>query len=155
MRKKALFEGILLLLISLLGIVEGIRLNANIDSETVVDVLGPGLYVLFLSIVLGITGIIHLAANYKKSGALKRPAASKEMRTRMIATILVLATYIFLISITGYLAATLVFFVLEFKVTGIRSWSLNIILSTILTALYYLIFIRYCNLIFPRGIFFN
>ena len=153
MRKKALVEGILLLIISLLGIVEGIRLNANIDSETVVDVLGPGLYVLFLSIVLGTTGVIHLAVNYKKRFVLKKLAASKEMRIRMIATILVLATYIFLINITGYLAATLVFFVLAFKVTGIRPWPLNIILSTILTALYYLIFIQYCNLVFPRGIF--
>jgi len=49
MERAALLEGIFLLAISVAGIFEGYRLIINRDPQTVLDMLGPGYYVLFIS----------------------------------------------------------------------------------------------------------
>ncbi len=155
MKKKVFIEGILLLAIGLLGLVEGVRLVTHRDPKTAYDILGPGFYILFLAIAWIAIGIIHLAVNYRKSFDMKMAAVGKEMRIRMIYMVLVFALYIFLIDIVGYIAASVIFFFLEFRAVGIKRWLTNAMLTSGLTITYYIVFVHYCSMVFPRGIFFK
>lgn len=155
MRIGLLIEGILLLVIGLVSLKEGLRLILYKDPVILYDVMGPGDYILLLGLALIATAIIHVVVNYRKPIMGKVETVRKVMRTRMISIVVVIMIYTFLIDIVGYLVATIFFFLTEFRVMGIKSWRLNIILSIVLTGFYYIIFIQYCSMVFPRGIFFR
>ena len=153
MKKRVLIEGILLLVISFVGLAEAIHLVSDKDPYTVYDVLGPGYYILFLSLALMVTGILHIVVNYRKGIAAAKVEVDMGLRKRMIGMILALALYTLVINFFGYLTSTVLFFLLEFRIVGIKSWRTNIILTIVLTAIYYVVFIKYCDMVFPRGIF--
>ncbi len=136
----------------LAAMVEGLRLVVYKDPYVFYDPVGPGYYVLALSVGLLIVGAVHLVVHYRKSGVVTYTAGSREMRP-LFSSIIVLVLYLLLISFTGYLVATLFFFLLQFRVTGVRSWRTNVILTLVFTAVYYVIFVRLCEMVFPRGIF--
>lgn len=154
MGRTVLIEGILLLGIGLVGITEGVSLITHMDPLVVHDIVGPGSYILFLSIALAVMGMIHLAIHLGKDLKMKKVSVSKEMRIRMVGTVLALAIYIFLLKMVGYFLASFIFFLLEFRIVGIKSWPFNAILTSILTVFFYIVFVKYCSMIFPQGIFF-
>jgi hypothetical protein len=153
MKKSVLMEGIFLLVISFFGLAESIHLVYDIDPNAIYDTLGPGYYILFLSIALMVTGVLHIVINYRKGVATPKVEVNKELRKRMIGILLVLGLYAVAIEFIGYLISTVSFFILEFRMVGIKSWQTNIILSVILAAGYYVIFIKYCDMVFPKGVF--
>ena len=67
----------------------------------------------------------------------------------------IIALYAVMIQFLGYLVATPIFFLLMFRVVGIGSWRKNMMLTVILSTAYYLVFVHYCSVIFPRGIFYG
>jgi len=153
MKRTALIEGILLLVISLVTMAEGYRLAIYKDPSALYDMLGPGSYVLVFGILLMIIGLAHLIVNYRRSLRVEKLVVSKEMRTRVISAIGVLVIYTVLINIIGYLLATIVFFFLELRVVGVKSWLTHVTLTFAFTAVFYIVFIHFGNMIFPRGIF--
>lgn len=155
MRRRVLIEGVLLLAIGLMGVVEGLRLTFHKDPNVLYDLLGPGLYVFAISLCLMATGVVHLSINYGKVFSMEKMVGDREMSTRLISTILVYVAYTFLISLVGYLIATLIFFILEFRIAGVKSWKTNAVLTVIVSAINYIVFVQYCNVAFPRGIFFG
>ncbi len=80
-------------------------------------------------------------------------AFSKSMKTAMGGMIVVLALYILLIEIVGYLIASPIFFLLLFRILGITSWLRNLGLSIVCSILLYIIFVHWLAMVFPRGIF--
>ncbi|TRZ53336.1 tripartite tricarboxylate transporter TctB family protein [bacterium] len=153
MRKRVLIEGILLLVISFVGLVEAIHLVSDRDTYTLYDVMGPGYYILFLSLALMVTGTFHIVVNYRKDITEAKVAVDMGLRKRMLGMILVLALYALVIQFFGYLISTILFFLLEFRIAGTKSWRTNIIITVIITSIYYLVFIKYFQMGFPRGIF--
>lgn len=156
MNKKVLAEGILILGLSLLSIGEAVRLLVfqYTDRHTLYDPVGPGLYIFAVSTLLLATGILHLVKNYGRV-AVEKVITDKQMKKRLIYMIGGFAIYIFMIDITGYLIGTLIFFFLEFRAVGIKSLKTNVALTLIITASYYFVFLKFCDMIFPRGIFFR
>ena len=152
MKIRVLIEALILIAISLIGLAEGSRLTFYKGPHIQYDILGPGPYVLIISVALMIVGILHLVANFGKLITVDKVITSKEMRGRMMSMVVVCAIYIFLIGIVGYLVSTILFFFLEFRILGIKSWPINTLLTLCLTATYYFVFIRFCNMVFPRGI---
>jgi hypothetical protein len=150
-----LIEAILFLVLGLAGMAEGLRLVIYKDPYTLYDPVGPGLYVIAIGTGLMALGVVHLIANYRKLPAGEKVPVDRKMRIRMLSTVAACVIYIFLISIVGYLLATIIFFFLEFRVEGIKSWPLVVVLSLVLSAFYYFIFVQYCSVVFPRGIFFR
>jgi hypothetical protein len=63
--------------------------------------------------------------------------------------------YALLIDVAGYLVASILFFFLAFRIVGVKSWAVNIILALMITAAYYAVFVEYCSMIFPRGLLFK
>jgi hypothetical protein len=155
MKITVLIEGTLLLVLSLAGMAEGLRLVIHKDPYTLYDPLGPGLYIIFIGIGLMPLGIVHLLVNYRKLPTMEMVPTDKKMKIRMMSTVAACAIYVFLISIVGYLPATIIFFFLEFRVEGIKSWPLVVVLSLVLSVLYYFIFVQCCSMVFPRGMIFR
>ena len=154
--RRALIEAMLVVVFGLVAMVEGLRLIIYKDPYVLYDPIGPGFYVLALSVGLLIVGVVHLGVNYRKGSIVGHAtAASREMKTQLFISITALAIYIFLINFVGYLAATVVFFLLQLRVSGVKSWRSTILLSLVLTAIFYVIFVHLCELVFPRGIFFD
>lgn len=154
MKTRVLVEALILIVISLIGLAEGSRLTLFKAPHIQYDILGPGPYVLIISIGIMIVGILHLIINFRKLITLDKVITSKEMRMRMMSMVAVCAIYIFLIGTMGYLISTILFFFLEFRILGIKSWPINTLLTLSLTVTYYLVFIKFCNMVFPRGILF-
>jgi hypothetical protein len=136
------------------GTAEGYRLVTHRDPHVHYDPLGPGFYVIAVSIGLMAIGVLHLAYNYGKLPAREEAPVDRRLRIRMISSILSCAAYIFLMSTIGYLLATLIYFLIEFRVEGVKSWRTVVILSLVLAASYYIVFVRLCEMVFPRGILF-
>lgn len=143
----------MLLVISFIGLTEAIRLISNLDPTMVYDSIGPGYYILFISLALMITGVVHIAVNYKKISSAAKVKVDAVLRRRLISMILVLVFYTLAMDFLGYLISTFLFFLLEFRIGGIQSWRTNIILTIVLTTSYYVVFVKYFNMVFPRGIF--
>jgi hypothetical protein len=153
-------EGITLLVTGFIAVAEGLRLTKKIDPDAVTDVLGPGYYIFFLGLILVIIGVTYLSVNYKnifyrKKESLHRRTNGKKASRTVFYMILVFVIYLTFIHIAGYIFPTLIFFFLEFRLAGVNSWKRNIMLTLLITAVFYLIFIRYCRIVFPQGLFFK
>ena len=154
MTVKLFIEATSIIVFSLVAMVEGLRLIIYKQPNLLYDPIGPGFYILALSIGLMSAGVAHLLTNYRRLPSTGNVAASRAMRIRLFGSFMVLAVYILLIDFVGYLVATLVFFVLELRLAGVTSWRTNLILTVILAIVYYVIFVRLCDMVFPRGILF-
>jgi len=150
--KTVLIEGILICAMGASSIVEGFRL-INMEKIQLFDVLGPGNYNLGLGVFLIILGLIYLISHRRK-GPREGKIVERGMRIKMISMIIILAVYSFLINITGYLLASIVFFILIFRAVGFKSWLFIMGLSIGISLSLYIIFVRWLSMVFPRGILF-
>jgi hypothetical protein len=153
-------EGMVLLGAGIISLAEGLRLTRKIDPDAISDVLGPGYYIFFLGLILMITGITYLFINYRKILNMKKEALGREtgnQRINMVVIymVVVFILYLTLINIAGYLVPTLIFFFLEFRLAGVKSWKRDLILTSVVTGVFYFVFIQYCRLVFPHGIVFK
>lgn len=159
MKRTTMIEVIVLFTISLLGIREGFHLNAVRDIRTLSSVMGPGSFILVLSFGLMITSIAHVLFNYRKMIDMGKATQGKKtglpVSKKLMGMIGVFATYAYLINIFGFILPTIFFFLLEFRLAGVKSWKINILLTSGLVASFQVVFIKYCEMIFPRGIFWN
>jgi hypothetical protein len=152
-KKKALIEGMLLLVFSLVAMSEALRLIISKDPHVLYDPLGPGYYILVLSLGLSAATIVHVAVNYKKSAQGQKtmePGSGAHVLFSVGAMIL----YILLVRVVGYPVATLIFCLLQFRIAGVRSWRTNTILSFAFTMVCYVVFVRLCGIVFPKGLLF-
>ncbi|HSB80095.1 MAG TPA: tripartite tricarboxylate transporter TctB family protein, partial [Candidatus Methylomirabilis sp.] len=65
------------------------------------------------------------------------------------------AVYATLIDLIGYSVPTLLFLLTEFRLLGVKSWKTNIALTALVSIFFYIVFIHYCEMIFPRGTLFE
>jgi hypothetical protein len=153
MKMRVLIEATSIMVFSFVAMAEGLRLIVHKDPHVLYDPLGPGFYIFALSVGLMTVGVFHFIVNYRKSTRPQKVPVSKDMRRQMFSSVMVLAIYIFLIDFAGYLLATLIFNFVELRIAGVKSWGANSILTLILTIAYYVIFVKYCGIAFPKGIF--
>ena len=139
------------LVISLISLYEGINLTFRGDLSAAHYGTGPGLYLLIVSMILMGAAITYLVINWKKPQGEEKAVIPREMRIKLLSTIGNCTMYILLINLLGYLVSTLLFFLLQFRIQGIRLW-LSLLLTFIISTTFYFVFVRYCSLIFPRGI---
>jgi hypothetical protein len=115
------------------------------------DALGPDGYLLIIGSVM-----LLLAIAYSLY-ALRRESAAVEVRSGAVhlgligLTLISLAFYAMLIPIAGYPVATMLFFYVLFRLFGVTSRSLSIVLSLTGAAVFWLLFVRFGNLPMPTG----
>jgi hypothetical protein len=154
MHKRGLVEGGVLLVAGLVGITDALRLIVYRNPRSIEDLTGPGRYLFVISSLITVVAVVYLFAQYRERPALA-PTASKESRRKVIATVLVLALYIALIGVVGYVWSTPVFFVLILRVFGFKSWVGTAALSLTMSIAYYVVFVRLFEMPFPRGLVFS
>ncbi len=152
MKRRVWIEGFILIGISIVSLIESLRLIIYKDPLTLYDLLGPGYYLLAISLGTMAAGIAYIITHLIESPkSIEKKEASKEMRFRLWGSFAALGLYLILSSFLGYLVSTSIFFVLEFWVIGIKSWFFNIILSIICSLAYWFVFAKYCSMVFPKG----
>jgi hypothetical protein len=153
MKRQVLIEGSLLLLIGLVSFAEGFRLISGRNPQDGYDILGPGFYLVVLSIPLIAVALMHIISSYKGKSDLIRKGMLYNEEMKVLYIVLILVLYTFLISIIGYSAASFVFFLTLLRLFGVKLWRNNLMLAISLTAGFVIIFIYFCNMTFPKGIF--
>lgn len=153
MGRRELIEGILLLAAASASIAEGLRVASQPKDVHIQDAIGPGLYLFFLGLLLLAVSVAHIVVNYKKTAIGEKIEADRKMRIKMLLMTATLGVYILIIDILGYLAASFLFFLLEFRIVEIKSWAKNITSSIALAAIYYVVFVRFCDMVFPTPVF--
>ncbi len=152
-KRTIVIEATLFIVLGAVGIMEGLRLNRQ--PTDLFQMLGPGGYILVLGLVLMMTGAAHFIVDYGKSRSAEKEAVSTKERIRVAGLVVLLVGNIFLVEFAGYLVASIVFFSLTFKISGVRSWRTNIILGLCSAAAFYVVFVRLFDVIFPYGILFG
>lgn len=160
MKRKIIIEGITFSAIGLLFIVEGSRLSISKDAQGIFSLMAPGgAYAIVLGLGLIITAIAYVILNYRKVSCTEKVDLSQEKESPVskivVYMIVVFAIYALLIDIFGYLMPTILFLLLEFRLAGVKSWKANIVVTSVVAAVFYLVFIQLLGMIFPQGIFFN
>lgn len=156
MKRRELIEGIVILCMGFMTLIEGIRLTIVKDVHSVEDIVGPGRYLIFLSLFMITIAAIYFISQYRSAriGSIDvKKVESKVLKTLSI--ILVLIIYIVLLYLIGYLWSTLIFFILMHRVMGFKSWILNIVVSAVITLFMHGLFVTFLGMIFPHGVLFS
>jgi len=158
---RTLFIEVLVIVIAgALSIGDGIRLVLKQDLQTQ-DVLGPGFYSVGLGAILVIVGFIHFLTELRGAAGIRNKpfvaptADEKTFRKMMISMVIVMIAYILLMDFVGYLVASVIFFLLVNRIVGFRSWLGNLGVTALMTAAFYLIFVSWLGIVFPRGMLFD
>jgi putative tricarboxylic transport membrane protein len=155
MHRRGMIEGGALLAIGLIGVGDALRLILYRNPRSIEDLTGPGRYLLVISALMAVVGLLYLVSQVRQSPpAEATEARNKAARYRVIATVMVLAAYIALIDLIGYFWSTSIFFVLILRVFGFASWPRTLALSATLSLSYYVIFVRLFEMPFPHGMLF-
>lgn len=146
-----IIEVTLVILLALLSIGEGIRLHIKAKIQ-LYDILGPGLYNLGIGVILAIVAVLYLIASMRKDDV-KKHEGGDDNSVKVIGMITAMVIYILLIKISGYFFASLVFFIVINRITGFKSWLINVIVSIGVAISFYVIFVSLLNMQFSRGLF--
>jgi hypothetical protein len=158
--KALLIEVFVVVTVGAFSISEGIRLVLKAKLHNY-DILGPGYYSVGLGSVLIIAGLVYFLSERKKAfgidgkTAVRQSTGKSEYKKMMISMIIVMIAYVILMYLTGYLFASLVFFFLINRIAGFRSWFATLGATVLMTASFYLVFVAWMGMIFPRGLLFD
>jgi putative tricarboxylic transport membrane protein len=155
---KTLFgEVFIVAILGILSVAEGIRL-VNKENLQTTDMLGPGYYSIGVGAFLLMAGAAYFLSRRKKISGVAQdqpaaaPAGNAGYNRTMLGMVVVMIAYIVLMDVAGYLLSTAVFFLLINRIAGFRSWLVNAGVSALMTAAFYLVFVEWLGIIFPRGL---
>jgi putative tricarboxylic transport membrane protein len=157
MKITLIIEVMVLMAVGLLAVMDGIRITFA-EKAQLYDALGPGLYDIGLGLILIVAGLAYFISQRRKAfGGIKESTKkeSRDYKIMMASMVVVMIIYIFLVDLIGYLFASAAFFFLINRVVGSRSWFANLATTTLMTVSYYVIFVIWMGMIFPRGVLFN
>lgn len=161
MKKTILIECAALLAIGGLGIAGGIGAFLRSDARTQSSLMQPGVYVMVIAVALVVTALAYGALGWRRlraeADARPMPAPDHDANAdggRAVWLVYAsIVLYGVLIPVLGYLPATLLFLLAEFRLLGVRSWPRNAALTLVTTAVFYVLFVHYGEMVFPRGVF--
>ncbi len=138
-------EGLILLVIGIVGVIESFRLNRV--SAAADEAFGPGWYLLILSVLLIICGLYYLASTFK--GANKKTEAAHFWNGPAAFCILAMIFYSFLIPYVGYFIATAAFLLVATRLFGEQSWVTSTLVAGISGAVFWFVFIFLAKIPMP------
>jgi hypothetical protein len=148
-------EGLVIVSLSCLGLIEAVRLIIYKDPNTLYDPLGPGWYIFIVAAGALLAGISHIIANLiHLPPRAEQDHASPAMNSRLPSTIAVAILYVILLHYLGFFISSLVFLILSFRIMGNRSWAANIVLGVAVSGICWLVFVKYSDILFPGTILF-
>ena len=154
MNRVVLIEAISVVVFGLVCMGEGLRIVVFRDPFILYDPLGPGPYILVLSIGIMTGGVVYFLQNYARTLHVEYVEGNKKSGMQVLSAVTVLILYNLVIVFVGYLSATVVFYFLGLRVSGVKSLRSSLILAVIFTTLHYIVFVRFAKVVFPKGIFY-
>jgi hypothetical protein len=154
MNRVVLIEAISVVVFGLVCMTEGLRMVIFRDPYILYDPLGPGLYIFVLSIGIVTGGVVYFLQNYARTPQVEYIEGNKKNGMQVLSAVTVLVIYNLVIVFVGYLSATVVFYFLGLRVSGVKSWRSSLILAVVFTTLHYIVFVRFAKIVFPKGIFY-
>ena len=150
--KKALGDriaGIISIVLGCVSIWQGVELYPYRQSRLMGDhvmlfILGAGL------IILGV--LVGFILRYS---AIKVPETSKQIKRKVHLTFLTLFVFLFVTWLLGYVVGNFVLLFVLFRIYGAYSWPKCGLLSLLVTALIYFLFIYLVRTPFSNGIIFD
>lgn len=155
MRRTVIIESGALVVLGAVGWLGGLSSFLRMDARMQSSSLKPGVYVMIISAALVITALAYAWLSLRKMAA-KPSANAREPREAWASRAVVLvfgtvALYACLIPLVGYLPSTVLFLLAQFRVLGVMSWWRNAILTVVVSAIFFVVFIHYGGMIFPQG----
>lgn len=148
-----------LLIIGMLGFTGGVNSYLSMDARMQSSTMKPGMYVCGLSIAMIIAALAYAYYGLKQapSGPEEQAGESrkKESGARISLVLGAVGLYAYLISLVGYLPSTLLFLMAQFRLFGVDSLWRNIVVSGVVAAMFYLVFIQYGGMVFPHASLFD
>ncbi len=129
---------IILLVMSILGIVEGAKLSKT--TLLFADSVGPGWYLFFMSCLLFICAIALLVRKFRKRKAAHPEVSIALHRGAAGQALMLLILYGVAAMFLGYVIASLIFFILVQRIFGERSWVRCAVIGASITASFYFVF---------------
>ncbi|MFH0786795.1 MAG: tripartite tricarboxylate transporter TctB family protein [Pseudomonadota bacterium] len=83
--------------------------------------MGPGNYSVGLGVAMIILGLVYGIPHLNKRFAAEKPV-DEGLKRKVIHMIVILVVYGFLMNIIGYFLASIVFFILMFRIVGFKPW---------------------------------
>jgi len=141
-----LIESAFLTAFSLLGMEEGIRLMRHEHLSG--DIIGPGGFLVFLSAVLFTGTTVYFFRTYKRRcGEVKTRGISLRFGPAIL-LLMVLGLYGAAVSMVSYAVGTALFFILAFKISGVKSWVRSLVLGLLVAMIFELVFSRVARIPF-------
>lgn len=156
MRKRGfLIESLVICIMGVLGVFEGVKLLDKVQIKS--EAIGPSWYLIFISAIILMCGLIYVIKEKAKCAKEKGDPDGEETGGEhfflsaggIIIPAGVFTGYILLLPIFGYTISTLVFLVFAQKTFGEKSWIRCVLISTVLTAVFYIGFIRVGEVALP------
>jgi hypothetical protein len=141
-------EGLILMIIGIVGVVDGLRLNGR--SEEAGDAFGPGWYLIILSLVLIFCGFIYLASTFKRQDR-KTEAAEEAFSWKGPASFAILAMILScaLLPYIGYFISTAAFILVCTRIFGEQSWVKSTVIAGVAGAVFWLVFVYLAQIPMP------
>jgi hypothetical protein len=152
LRRTAIIESGMLLALGATGLVGGLTAFLRVDPRMQSSWLKPGAFVSLISAALIATALAYAFASLRRAAPRSAANGAEDADGRLV--LLVYATvvlYAFLIPTVGYLPATALFLLTQFRLLGVESWPRNALLTIVVTLLFYGVFIHAGGMVFPQG----
>jgi hypothetical protein len=162
MKRTIVLESVALLVVGALGLWGGLSSYLKMGVLTQSSSMKPGVYVFIISGALIATAVAYAFFGLRRHGEEDEEADEPEQgeprsqANRLVFLVFAaVALYAFLIPWIGYVPSTVIFLFIQFYLLGVVPWWRTAILSIGVTASFFLVFIHYGEMIFPRGSLFD
>lgn len=152
LNREVLVNGVVFLVAGLASLVEARRLSLDPNAGLLSQRLGPGVYIYILGTALLVIGVLHIVSDLRMPADVSWGGVALR---RVLVVTLAMAAYTLLIERVGYVLATFAFFLIAYWLFGVRRWWVDVPVSLVSAAAFYLLFIRLFEVIFPAGTWFD
>ena len=146
-------EALLIALLAVVTLADGWRIAGTLRATGNFGVVGPDRYLFIIGCALLAMSVVHLFAGREVAPVAADAEAepgSAPIRAALYAVALI--AYAAVVPFTGYLVATLLFFLFAFRIGGVDRWSMCVLAAAIATLGYYAVFVWLAGVAFPEGL---
>jgi len=153
LKRTLVIECAALLAIGALGLWGGLSAYLRSDARTQSSLLQPGVYVCVLAVALVVTALVYGALSWRRLRASRESRADDAGAAGHVGLVYAaIVIYGLVLPVLGYVLATVLFLAAEFRLLGVRSWVRIALLTVVTTVAFYVLFVHYGEMVFPRGI---
>ncbi|ESR23782.1 tripartite tricarboxylate transporter TctB family protein [Lutibaculum baratangense] len=150
LRRSRSWTGLVFVALGVIGLWDGYRLATALRTTVSFDQVGPGGYLIGISLGLVLAGLAAILVEWRY-GIGEARQAEPGLRWRMPVLAAAFALYGVLMTTGGYPVATFAFFMVAYAVTGVRPWHRVLLAAFLSFVALQLVFIVFADMPLPMG----